>query len=512
MWRGSADNIAHQDDSDLRHGVYDYEGIDCDQHFEDDIHEHLGDFGQEDLHLVTEEDPIISISCPFTRPELKHDPAVAPADPSLSADEKLLRRRKKAADARRLRRQQETHRATRTTTADDLRKDAAESKQVGLPSRFPFSPLRLRGQQQAAQQQQSFQKEYLNDYEVDQTVGNSQGHAYAQGEPVQIVAMPQHQAVYHQPTSSGQYRQSHQQPTIITVPIPASTAGSGPFTIHVTLPEHMQLAGQNGQPQILAQVPQQQLHVVPTGSAGGANGQLVLTQDNYGNHQPMHVIRIQTQPSPAAHQPAQPTAQPQQIIIHQSAQQQPPPPQVRPPPQATSSSNRPVPHRFRNLTDEQIARRRKANAERSRRRRAMETAEQRAERNRRTAERMRQRRAKIAEERGIVRTSPRTSSLSADRFEEIYQSVVQRNLEEATKEEPLEMSHLQPMNGPPGHPQHIIVAASPHQAAPGQQVIYRTQPMHHDRQYIYQPAQGGRPVQQQLVVQSGMPQQQMNRL
>lgn len=93
----------------------------------------------------------------------------------------------------------------------------------------------------------------------------------------------------------------------------------------------------------------------------------------------------------------------------------------------------------------------------------------------------------------------------------------------------MEMSHLQPMNGPPGqHPQHIIVAASPHQPAPGQQVIYRSQPMH-DRQYIYQqPAQqGGRPVQQQIVVQSvrppsthsmtsarfqGMPQQQMNRL
>lgn len=51
----------------------------------------------------------------------------------------------------------------------------------------------------------------------------------------------------------------------------------------------------------------------------------------------------------------------------------------------------------------------------------METPEQRAERNRRTAERMRQRRAKIAEERGIVRAEPRTSTLSAARFEEIFQ-------------------------------------------------------------------------------------------
>lgn len=80
------------------------------------------------------------------------------------------------------------------------------------------------------------------------------------------------------------------------------------------------------------------------------------------------------------------------------------------------------------LTEEQIRRRKKANAERSRRRRAMETPQQRAERNRRTAERMRIRRAKLAEERLLqkggagVSTAPTRQiiPLSSARFEEIF--------------------------------------------------------------------------------------------
>lgn len=85
------------------------------------------------------------------------------------------------------------------------------------------------------------------------------------------------------------------------------------------------------------------------------------------------------------------------------------------------------------LTEEQIRRRKKANAERSRRRRAMETPQQRAERNRRTAERMRIRRAKLAEERqmnlsqkggGAGAAAPtfvrQIVPLSSARFEEIF--------------------------------------------------------------------------------------------
>ncbi|KAI6227174.1 hypothetical protein M3Y95_00698800 [Aphelenchoides besseyi] len=409
------------------------------------------------------------------------------------ADEKLLRRRRLAAEAKRRRRQNETpeQREKRLRQhADRMRRNRSKT------------------------QQQSYPKEYLGEYEVDQTAGNSQGHAYGQGEPMQIVAMPQHQAVYHQPTSAAQYRQGHQQPTIITVPIPVSTTGSGPLTIHVTLPEHMQLAGQGGQQQIL--VPQQQqLHLVPAGNTTTNNGQLVLAQDNYGNHQPLHVIRIQTQPSPASHPTSQAGGQPQHIIIQPSQIQQSQQASAnRQPTTSTSNANRPVPHRFRNLTDEQIARRRKANAERSRRRRAMETADQRAERNRRTAERMRQRRAKIAEERGIVRNESRTTTLSADRFEEIYQSVVQRNLTEAAaKEDPVEMAHMQSMNGPNNNQhQHIIVSAAPHQGpTAGQQVIYRT-PQNMPEQYIYQPVQQQGRGPQQLVVQSSVPQQQMSRI
>lgn len=212
--------------------------------------------------------------------------------------------------------------------------------------------------------------------------------------------MPQHQGNYHQ-QQQGHYRQSHQQPTIITVPIPASSTTNGPLTIHVTLPEHLQ--GGQGMPQ--------QLHLVPTQRNASNGGQFLVTQDQYGNQHPLHVIQIQA-PSPANHTNAQ--GQPQHIIIQPTQQQQQQqhtntpqqaPRQINTSSNTSSSSNnnRPVPHRFRNLTDEQIARRRKANAERSRRRRAMETADQRAERNRRTAERMRLRRAKIAEERGIVR-------------------------------------------------------------------------------------------------------------
>lgn len=241
---------------------------------------------------------------------------------------------------------------------------------------------------------------------------HNQNPEYATSTPVQIVtAMPQHQANYHQ--GAPHYRQPHQQPTIITVPIPVSSAGSGPLTIHVTLPEHLQ--GGQGIPQ--------QLHLVPAQRTNSANGsQFVLTQDQYGNQQPMHVIQIQTQPPHANHTQTAPS-QPQHIIIQQTQQGTPQPSrQIASSSTPSSSNERPVPHRFRNLTDEQIARRRKANAERSRRRRAMETLEQRAERNRRTAERMRQRRAKIAEERGIIAPSQsRATSLSAARFEEIFQ-------------------------------------------------------------------------------------------
>uniref|UniRef100_A0A1I7RTT1 BZIP domain-containing protein n=2 Tax=Bursaphelenchus xylophilus TaxID=6326 RepID=A0A1I7RTT1_BURXY len=139
----------------------------------------------------------------------------------------------------------------------------------------------------------------------------------------------------------------------------------------------------------------------------------------------MHVIRIQTQPS-------QPSQQPSHIIIQgqqpQTATRTLTAAQAVLPAPSTSQPERVVPPRFKNLTDEQIARRRKANADRSRRRRAMETPEQRAERNRRTAERMRQRRAKIAEQR-VPPPPPKVKTLSADRFEEIYRSVIGRACE-----------------------------------------------------------------------------------
>lgn len=194
--------------------------------------------------------------------------------------------------------------------------------------------------------------------------------------------MPQHQANYHQPAPH--YRQAHQQPTIITVPIPASTATNGPLTIHVTLPENLHLTGQPGQQ--VTQIPQQ-VHLIPQRSNAGSGGQFIVTQDQYGNQHPMHVIQIQTQPSPANHAAA--SGQPQHIIIQPSQNQQhagtpQSSRQITTGSASSSNDNRPVPLRFRNLSDEQIARRRKANAERSRRRRAMETGEQRAERNRRT--------------------------------------------------------------------------------------------------------------------------------
>lgn len=147
-----------------------------------------------------------------------------------------------------------------------------------------------------------------------------------------------------------------------------NVAGNGPLTIHVTLPENLHLANQSGQPQPVAQL-SQQVHLVPAQrNSGGNSSQYIVTQDQYGNPQPMHVIQIQTQPSPANHSAA--SGQPQHIIIQ--------PQQHTVTPQSSrqinnsgssSSQSRPVPHRFRNLTDEQIARRRKANAERSRRRR-----------------------------------------------------------------------------------------------------------------------------------------------
>uniref|UniRef100_A0A915ESH7 BZIP domain-containing protein n=1 Tax=Ditylenchus dipsaci TaxID=166011 RepID=A0A915ESH7_9BILA len=104
----------------------------------------------------------------------------------------------------------------------------------------------------------------------------------------------------------------------------------------------------------------------------------------------------------------------------------------------TSSSNVSPP-----LTEEQAQRRRR-NAERSRRRRAMETPQQRAERNRRTAERMRNRRARLASERrqnrpeGVDTTTVvarQVVPLSVDRFEEIFQSVISRCTKTEVKSE-----------------------------------------------------------------------------
>jgi len=103
----------------------------------------------------------------------------------------------------------------------------------------------------------------------------------------------------------------------------------------------------------------------------------------------------------------------------------------------------------------------------------METAEQRAERNRRTAERMRQRRAKIAEERGVVRTESRVTTLSADRFEEIFQSVVAKNaaLEEAVKNEPTTASERIVQNAQTQQ-QPVVIAQSPHNYSRAQYTIF----------------------------------------
>ncbi|CAD5228692.1 unnamed protein product [Bursaphelenchus okinawaensis] len=253
-----------------------------------------------------------------------------------------------------------------------------------------------------------------------------------QPERVQLVSMPQHQQYHTQPVNQG-YRGPNQQPTVITVPLPQQTMGNGPVTIHVTLPENLQ----GGQQQVL-QLPQQILIPAQTGQPN----QFVLANDQgYNNNQPMHVIRIQTQP--------QATQQPSHIII-QGQQGPVPSTSTAPRPMPTTSAlpapststgppvERVVPPRFKNLTDEQIARRRKANAERSRRRRAMETPEQRAERNRRTAERMRQRRAKIAEAK-VPPPPPKIKTLSADRFEEIYRSVIGQTSE--PKEEDEDKNH-----------------------------------------------------------------------
>lgn len=158
--------------------------------------------------------------------------------------------------------------------------------------------------------------------------------------------MPQHQASYHQPAPH--YRQSHQ-PTVISVPIPASAASNGPLTIHVTLPENLHLAGQTGQ-QPMQQIPQQ-LHLVPQRNSNAGNGQFIVTQDQYGNQHPMHIIQIQTQPSPANHSA---TSGQQHIIIQPSQQQSHTgtPQSSRQITSAASSSNenRPVPHRYSELS------------------------------------------------------------------------------------------------------------------------------------------------------------------
>ena len=289
--------------------------------------------------------------------------------------------------------------------------------------------------------------------------------------------------------------------------------------------------------------------------------QLLPAGDQFGNQSGVQVIRLHAQPSPAGHATGGGGGQPQQIVIQQPpqlhigggarSQPQPQQQQQQQPPSrghaavassasasaaataaaaaadAAAALNRPVPHRFRNLTDEQIARRRKANADRSRRRRAQESTEQRAERNRRTAERMRQRRAKIAEERGIVRTEPRTTTLSADRFEEIYQSVVKRNAEESAKEAHIggggggdvhrianEQQQQQHVNGIPtslsSNTVVHMIAQPPHQAATQPVLIAQPYRSHNAADgaqggYIYQTTvatQSGQRAPQQILLQS----------
>jgi hypothetical protein len=130
----------------------------------------------------------------------------------------------------------------------------------------------------------------------------------------------------------------------------------------------------------------------------------------------------------------------------------------------------------------------------------METAEQRTERNKRTAERMRQRRAKIAEERGVVRSEARTSTLSAARFEEIFQVTHrERMTQEFRCFQSVVSKNKNEMDGIKGDMNRLPPAQHIHQNPP-QQVYHRSIAPDGNQTYtIYQPPQG--PPQGRIIVQ-----------
>jgi len=114
----------------------------------------------------------------------------------------------------------------------------------------------------------------------------------------------------------------------------------------------------------------------------------------------------------------------------------------------------------------------------------------------------------------------RAPPLSAARFEEIFQSVVSKNMEELDKDEPKDMNRMGSMNNQHGGQQRIIVSGS-HQI-PSQQQVVIAQPgsqnsvYHQDGQTytLYQPPQGQHVSQQpqRIIVQQPVPAQQMNRI
>lgn len=114
----------------------------------------------------------------------------------------------------------------------------------------------------------------------------------------------------------------------------------------------------------------------------------------------------------------------------------------------------------------------------------------------------------------MFRQEPRTSTLSAARFEEIFQSVVSKNMQEMDKDDDddKEMNHMPVNQMNSQHPQQHIIVSGAHQI-PHQQQIVIAQPsqgnVYHQQQdgqtyAIYQPPQSqAQNVQQQqrIIVQ-----------
>ncbi|KAH7698535.1 Polycystic kidney disease protein 1-like 3 [Aphelenchoides avenae] len=210
------------------------------------------------------------------------------------------------------------------------------------------------------------------------------------------------------PTTSCYPMVAQPQPTVITLPLPVGTGNTGPLMIHLTLPENIR--------------PEQIQFSAQTGV--GSQPQQIIIQS--GTTQPPLAITVSQQPSTSSIQA------PHRVDTREPSVEYVPSPE-KGHSQGSVGTSSWMPPRYGTVPEDPVHQRRQANAERSRKRRAAETPEQRAERNRRTAERMREKRAEIKHTSGMKEKA----ELTADRFEEIFQSVLRSHPSRYVKSEPI---------------------------------------------------------------------------